>query len=103
MKEDEKMVQIPETANKGLEGIVACTSEISTIHDTTLLFRGYAIDDLAAQCSFEEVIYLLWNGELPKKGELENFKKEIASKLAYPKELTPILEAVAKTKAHPMA
>src|SRR5436190_2169032 len=47
---------IPESANKGLEGIVACTSEISTIHDVTLLHRGYTIEDLAAHCGFEKVI-----------------------------------------------
>ncbi|MEO5970071.1 MAG: citrate/2-methylcitrate synthase [Bdellovibrionia bacterium] len=97
------MAQVPESANKGLENIVACTSEISTIHDATLLYRGYAIDDLAAKCSFEEVIYLLWNGELPKKAELEKFKQEISAKMTYPEALKPILEAVAKTKAHSMA
>jgi len=97
------MTQIPESANKGLENIVACTSEISTIHDATLLYRGYAIDDLAANCSFEEVIYLLWNGELPKKAALEKFKLEISAQMAYPEALKPILEAVAKTQAHSMA
>ena len=97
------MAQLPESANKGLENIVACTSEISTIHDATLLYRGYAIDDLATKCSFEEVIYLLWNGDLPKKFELEKFKQEISSHMAYPEALQPILEEVAKTKAHSMA
>ena len=94
---------IPETANKGLEGVVACTSEISTIHDVTLLYRGYTIEDLAAHCGFEEVVYLLWNGELPKKAELEKFKGELANHLALPAEMTPILEAIAKTNSHSMA
>lgn len=94
---------IPESANKGLEGIVACTSEISTIHDTTLLYRGYTIEDLAANCGFEEVVYLLWNKKLPNAGELEKFKGELSAHAALPSEMMPILEAIAKTKSHSMA
>ena len=97
------MSQIPETANKGLEGIVACTSEISTIHDVTLLYRGYTIEDLSAHCGFEEVIYLLWNSKLPNASQLDAFKKEIASNMTVPQELIPILQSVAKTNAHSMA
>ncbi len=97
------MPQIPESANKGLENIIACTSEISTIHDVTLLYRGYTIEDLAAHCSFEEVVYLLWNGQLPKRTELEKFKADLSKNISLPKELMPILESVAKTDAHSMA
>src|ERR1041385_9183762 len=97
------MAQIPETANKGLENIVACTSEISTIHDTTLLYRGYTIEDLAAHCGFEEVVYLLWNGALPKPDQLSSFKQELGKHMVLPKEIIPILESVAKTNAHSMA
>src|SRR6478735_4550077 len=93
---------IPETANKGLEGIVACTSEISTIHDVTLLYRGYEIDDLAKNCGFEEVVYLLWNAKLPNTTELEGFKKQLASNMTLPAEMLPILESIAKTNAHSM-
>src|SRR3954454_9269705 len=94
---------IPESANKGLENIIACTSEISTIHDVTLLYRGYTIEDLAANCGFEEVVYLLWNGELPNKSQLEKFKSELATNMKLPAEMTPILEAIAKTNSHSMA
>jgi citrate synthase len=94
---------VPETANKGLEGVVACTSEISTIHDVTLLYRGYTIEDLAANCGFEEVVYLLWNGELPNKSQLEQFKGELASHLELPAQYMPALEGIAKTQAHSMA
>src|SRR4051794_41654701 len=85
---------IPESANKGLEGIVACTSEISTIHDVTLLYRGYTIEDLAAHCGFEEVVYLLWNAKFPNKAELEKFKGDLAKHLTLPAEMMPILEAI---------
>lgn len=97
------MAQIPETANKGLEGVVACTSEISTIFDVTLLYRGYTIEDLSANCGFEEIVSLLWNGKLPSPQELSSFKAELAKNLELPKEILPILEAISKTQAHSMA
>jgi citrate synthase len=96
------MPQIPETANKGLENIIACTSEISTIHDVTLLYRGYTIEDLASHCGFEEVVYLLWNGKLPNSKELATFKGELNSHLVVPKECTSTFETISKTEAHPM-
>jgi citrate synthase len=94
---------IPETANKGLENIIACTSEISTIHDVTLLYRGYTIEDLSENCSFEEVIYLLWNGNLPNASQLKDFRSTLLQNMKLPSEMRPILEAIAKTKAHSMA
>ncbi len=97
------MSQIPETANKGLENIIACTSEVSTIHDVTLLYRGYTIEELAEKCGFEEVIYLLWNGQLPKAQELKTFREQLGAHLELPQEIIPILEKIAKTQAHPMA
>ena len=97
------MSQIPESANKGLENIVACTSEVSTIHDVTLLYRGYTIEDLAAHCGFEEIVYLLWNGKLPNSSELSQFKESLHKNQQLPQELRPVIEMVAKTNAHSMA
>jgi citrate synthase len=102
-RERGSMTQIPETANKGLEGVVACTTEISTIHDTTLLYRGYTIEDLSEKSTFEEVVHLLWKGNLPNKDELEKFRNDLSKHLTLPKEMTPILESIAKTDAHSMA
>jgi citrate synthase len=62
--------------NKGLEGVVACTTAVSSIVDATLCYRGYTIEDLAEHATFEEVAFLLWNGKFPTKPELENLKKE---------------------------
>ena len=97
------MAEIPETANKGLENVIACTSEISTIHDVTLLYRGYTIDDLAAHCGFEEVVYLLWNAKLPNAQELESFKKELSPNIFVPAEMAPIIESTARLSCHSMA
>ncbi|MCC7440178.1 MAG: citrate synthase [Bdellovibrionales bacterium] len=97
------MSQIPESANKGLENIVACTSEISTIFDVTLLYRGYTIEDLSEHCGFEEIVHLLWNGKLPTRSELDVFSRELRQSLTLPNELLPALEKIASTNAHPMA
>jgi citrate synthase len=63
--------------DRGLEGVLACTSRISTIHGTTLLYRGYRIEDLAAHAGFEEVVHLLWEGRLPTASELERLSGEL--------------------------
>lgn len=103
MSQNPQGANIPESANKGLEGIIACTSEISTIHDVTLLYRGYTIEDLAANCGFEEVVYLLWNSKLPNRAELDAFKSDLNKNMTLPADLMPIIESVAKTNAHSMA
>jgi citrate synthase len=67
--------------DKGLEGIVACSTAVSSIQDSTLNYRGYTIEDLAANSTFEEVIFLLWNDRLPSALELEKFKTVFYKKL----------------------
>uniref|UniRef100_UPI003D8E61DB bifunctional 2-methylcitrate synthase/citrate synthase n=1 Tax=Gordonia sp. B7-2 TaxID=3420932 RepID=UPI003D8E61DB len=69
--------------DKGLSGVVVDTTAISKVVPETnsLTYRGYAVQDLAAQCSFEQVAYLLWNGELPTDGQLALFtQRERASR-----------------------
>ena len=75
------------TATRGLEGVVATTSSISSIIDDTLTYVGYNIDDLANNASFEEVIYLLWHLKLPTAAELDELKKHLAENAALPKEV----------------
>ncbi|TAM72027.1 bifunctional 2-methylcitrate synthase/citrate synthase [Mycobacterium sp.] len=60
---------------KGLAGVVVDTTAISKVVPETnsLTYRGYAVQDLAAQCSFEQVAYLLWHGELPDDQQLALF------------------------------
>ena len=54
----------------GLEDVVVSTSDICFIdgREGRLVYRGYNVDDLAAQSNFEEVVYLLWHGALPSAG-----------------------------------
>ncbi|MDO3408854.1 citrate synthase [Saccharibacillus sp. CPCC 101409] len=75
------------TATKGLEGIVAATSSISSIVDGVLTYRGYNIDDLAANASFDEVAYLLWHGALPNEEQLESLRSNLQKYAAIPPEL----------------
>ncbi len=63
------------TIYKGLAGVVVDTTAVSKVVPETnsLTYRGYAVQDLAANCSFEQVAYLLWYGELPTDLELAQF------------------------------
>lgn len=63
------------TIYKGLAGVVVDTTAVSKVVPETnsLTYRGYAVQDLAGHCSFEQVAYLLWNGELPNDAQLERF------------------------------
>ncbi len=92
-------------ATKGLEGIVATTSAISSIIDGVLTYKGYNIDDLANHASFEEVVYLLWNEEnqLPNQEELAAFKKELAENATVPAEVFAQIKALPLKSIHPMA
>lgn len=74
----------------GLEGLVAAETGISTLVDGTC-YRGYAIEDLAENASFEEVAYLLFRGELPTAAQLASFRKRLASQEVIP---PPVLESL---------
>ena len=89
--------------DKGLEGVVACTTAVSYIQDATLCFRGYTIEDLAANSMFEEVVFLLWEDRLPKKAELEDFKRQLSSNMSLTPEQVKQLQAIPCKGVHPMA
>ncbi len=80
---------MPEQGFKaGLEDVVANTSEICFIdgQEGRLVYRGYNVADLAETTSFEEVVFLLGNGELPNQGQLQKLKEDVsqAANLAGP-------------------
>ncbi|WP_188453431.1 citrate synthase [Virgibacillus oceani] len=91
------------TTTKGLEGVVATQSSISSIIDDQLTYVGYKIDDLAENSSFEEVIYLLWNQKLPAKTELDAFKAELAENMKLPDAVIDHLRSYDLSTVHPMA
>jgi len=94
-----------DAVDKGLEGVVACTTDISSIIDSTLTYRGYTIQDLAENSTFEEVLWLLSKGDLPKSAELEGFKKELYENSKLSPALIAQLKALVKDfpkTGHPM-
>ena len=88
---------------KGLEGIVATESSISSIIDDKLTYAGYNIDDLAQNSSFEEVIYLLWYKKLPTKSELDQLKSDLANEMSIPQHVIDHLKSYDLNTVHPMA
>jgi len=70
-------VEREKVALRGLEGVVATTTAISSVSDNFLQYRGYRIEELVGKAEYEEVAYLLLNGDLPNKNELRDFKAEL--------------------------
>ncbi len=87
----------------GLRGQVAGNSAICTVAmgHSGLTYYGYEVDDLAENCEFEEVAYLLFNGDLPNRSNLANYKKKLAGLRELPDTLKEVLERIPAT-AHPM-
>jgi citrate synthase len=84
------------TVTKGLEGVVAATSSISSIIDGVLTYRGINIDELAENASFEEVVYLLWFGKLPTRKELSEFSEQLVSEMHVPAQIIEQLKLYPK-------
>ena len=89
---------------RGLEGVVALDSELSFIEGQQgeLIYRGYDIFDLAEHTSFEEVAYLLWNGRLPTRAELDALSQQLRAERALPPMVYDVLRRTPED-ANPMA
>ena len=88
---------------KGLAGVVVDTTAISKVVPETnsLTYRGYAVQDLAAQCSFEQVAYLLWHGELPTYQQLGLFTQRERAARRLNRSMLSLLAKLPDT-CHPM-
>jgi len=88
---------------KGLMGVTVDETAISKVMPeiNSLTYRGYAAQDLCSQCQFEEVAYLILNGELPNKKQYKNFLKDEVSERTLSKNLINIIKQMPK-KSHPM-
>ncbi len=80
------------THAKGLEGVIAGETEICNVEQTSLIYRGYEIADLAANASFEEVSYLLLVGNKPTPDELASFKADLVSERGLPSAVVEFLK-----------
>ena len=90
-------------ATAGLRGVVAAQSSIGDVNgeEGILIYQGYNIHDLAEHSTFEEVIFLLWNGRLPKSDEFEEFEKQIRANYDVPAEALALMKQFPK-EAEPM-
>ncbi|MEO0447801.1 MAG: citrate/2-methylcitrate synthase [Verrucomicrobiota bacterium] len=88
---------------RGLEGIIANESGLSDVQgqDGRLFYRGYTIDDLVENTSFEEVIHLLHRGALPTQGQLDDLRQELRSLRTLPEGILSFLREAPKD-ANPM-
>jgi citrate synthase len=94
---------LPTVVDRGLEGVVVGTTALSNVEGAIgrLSYRGYDIDDLAPNATFEEIVHLLLYGHLPNRHQLEVLKRELGSCRALPEPLVNAMQNVPKT-AWPM-
>ncbi len=90
--------------NPGLDGIVLGPTELSGVDGEAgmLTYRGYPIEELAGSVSYEETVYLLWNGELPTAEELTAFTDKLAANRALPEPLPTLLATLVDQNDDPM-
>src|SRR4028118_665171 len=90
-------------ATAGLRGVVAAQSAIGDVNGEQgiLIYQGYDIHDLAENSTFEETIFLLWNGRLPKTDELEDLKRQFQANYEAPAEVLEMMQTFPKD-ANPM-
>ena len=88
---------------KGLAGVVVDTTSISKVNPDTnsLLYRGYPVQELADKCTFEEVAYLLWHGELPDAQQLAEFETRERSLRHLDERVKRVIDDL-PVSAHPM-
>ena len=85
-------------ATAGLRGVVAAQSAIGDVNgeEGKLIYQGYDIHDLAENSTFEEVVFLLWNGRLPTQTELEEHTARIRRNYEAPKEVIELMKQYPK-------
>jgi citrate synthase len=92
------------TYDSGYLSTASCRSTVTFIDGDKgeLLYRGYPIEQLAEQCNFLEVAYLLWHGELPTTSEKAKFEKNIQDHTMVHEQLVKFYQGF-RRDAHPMA
>jgi len=82
----------------GLRGVVAASSSIGDVNGEKgeLIYQGLDIHDLATKSTFEEVVFLLWNGRLPKRAELDELKQSLAASYELPWEIVELIKGMSE-------
>lgn len=88
---------------KGLDGVLVDETAISRVVPETnsLTYRGYPVQELCQHCCFEEVAYLLWNGELPTRSQLNSFRRNERKRRELSRDHIAVIRKFPK-RAHPM-
>ena len=86
-------------ALSGLDGVIASTSAISSIEDGVLRYRGFRVEDLARHATFEEAVFLLWDGDLPTGSSLDHLNSELRAGYALPEATERFLRRIPPTGA----
>ena len=88
---------------KGLEGIVANSTALSDVlgAEGILIYAGYNINELAGKVCYEEIVYLLWHGELPNKSQLAELHEELGAQRELPQGVIDFILSAPKD-ANPM-
>ena len=91
------------TVAKGLEGIIVSATRIGDVRGDIgeLIYAGYDINELAGKVCFEEVVFLLWNGRLPNRGELQAIQADLIAARPLPNSVVEMLKSLSKD-AKPM-
>lgn len=78
----------------GLRGVVAASSSIGDVNGEKgeLIYQGVNIHDLATKSTFEEVVFLLWNGRLPKRAELDELRQSLAASYQIPESIYELIK-----------
>lgn len=92
-----------ETIHHGLDGVIVDTTAISKVipEINSLVYRGYPVQELAEHCSFEEVAWLIWHGELPAAKQLAEFQTYGRRQRGLSPDLAAVIQKSPRT-AHPM-
>jgi citrate synthase len=98
MSESQEKIEV----HRGLKGVYFDRSRVCYIDGRVgeLRYRGYSIHDLAQHSTFEEVCYLLFNGELPTRAALDRFELELKAARELPAPVYDVIRAI--KHAHPM-
>jgi citrate synthase len=96
----------PAAASKspaGLEGVVAAQSSVGDVDGLrgVLIYQGLDIHDLAEHSTFEETVFLLWHGRLPRRDELDALRRELSANLRVPEEVSELMRSFPRD-AEPM-
>jgi citrate synthase len=94
-----------EELKKGLEGVLVAESALSFIDgdEGELIYRGYSIDDLAREATYEETVYLLWHGHLPDEAELAEYTDAMVGERELDDGVHETVARLAEADEEPMA